>query len=332
MAEEAPQAEYPYPKGKRGVASFEGVEKPVKKGNRGEYYYDTRDKRKKKGTYEGIEKPYKIGSDGSYYYNDSKPNKDDKVEGYEGVEQPVDRDSRGGYYYSIRNKKKKKANVKYGPKPAKVRHDGTYIYDVEVGETNNTFFFRGGTFGAPEIKSESGATFDDVYGNSNNFVLALEYDWKIAEDLFFKLGSGFTSVEGQGQFAGGGIRQPKEKFQFYIFPNTFTLSYKLQIWNIQYLTPYIEAGPGYFGFIENRSDSDIFKFDGDKTKIGGAFVATATAGLLISMSKFMSGTDLLTEYGATQAWFDLQYKRIIGLDDRKDFSSDMITGGFAIGF
>ncbi len=328
FSEEPPPSEYPYPE--RTVAEDSlGVEKPVRRGKNGEYYYSTDKKKKRKNPYSDVEQPSRVGSDGSYYYGNGSDKKSDKIDYYEGVEEPIDQDSRGGYYYS-RKKKARESTVKYGPKPAKIEKDGTYIYNMEVGETQNTFYLRGGVLGSPEITASNGSTFDDIYGNSNNFVLAIEYDWILSSNLFLKLGSGFTSTEGQGRFEDGS--EAREKFQFYIFPNTLSLAYKLQIGDIQYLTPYIEGGAGYFAFIENRSDGDVFSFNGETTKYGGAFVGTATAGLLISLSKFSNGTSLRTDYGATQSWIDLQYKQVFGLDKRKDFSSNMITGGFAIGF
>ncbi len=53
---------------------------------------------------------------------------------------------------------------------------------------------------------------------------------------------------------------------------------------------------------------------------------------MISLTKLVGDTNLRSDYGVTQSWFDLQYKQIVGLDSRKDFSSNMITGGFALGF
>ena len=328
-AEEEPEPEYPYPKTKKSKAME--LEKPAKVDNRGVYYYKTDNKKKKKKTMKGVEAPYKIGSDGTYYYGDedSLP-----AEVIKGVEKPIDSDSDGSYYYSRERKKKGKKNL-YGPQPTKVHSDGSHSYNVEVTETKNTFYLRGGVYGPPDIQpvSAGGSTYKDVYGTGSNFIVTFEYDWLLTNSIFLKLGSGFTSQEGEGQFSTpiAGV-EPRETFQFYIFPTTLSVSYKFQLWNIQYLTPYVEGGLGYFAFVENRSDGDIFSFNGETTKYGGAFVTTATAGLLISLSIFQSGSSLQSDYGATQTWLDIQYKQILGLDSRKDFSSNMITGGFAVGF
>lgn len=327
--EKAPAAEYPYPE--RAVASDSlGVEAPVKKGKRGEYYYDTKTEKKKK-SYKGVEQPYKVGPDGSYYYKTDSDDKKDK--NYKGVEQPVDTDSDGGYYYST-DQKKSSSKVKYGPKPSRVNSDGSYMYNAELkDETENTLFLRLGMASPPSIQADNGSSFDDVYGTDSNFILTLEYDWALSKDLFIKVGSGITSTQGNGQFASGSLSiDPRETFQFFVFPNTVTFSYKFQVWNSQMVTPYIEAGPGYFTFIENRSDGNIFSFNGKTTKYGGAFVATASLGFLISVSSWSPGTDLVTDYGASQSWVDVQFKQVFGLDQRKDFTSNIITAGIAIGF
>lgn len=330
FSEQEPEPEYPQPS--RRISSDENLrlEQPVRKTRSGEYYYDPSNRKKSKRPYKGVEQPYRVGKDGTYYYGSDK--KRSKLEGYEGVEQPMDTDSEGGYYYS-RKKKKKKPKAMYGEKPTRVTLDGAYIYDDQAGETRNSFSLRGGAISAPSFSSPSGATYKDIYGDGFKFLLALEYDWKITNELYFKFASGISSAQGKGRFQNTPGLESQETFQFFLFPNTFNLSYKFQIWDIQYLTPYIEGGPGYFTFIESRNDGSIFDFDSNITKIGGALVASAAGGLLISITKIAGGVNSFrSDYGATQAWVDLQFKQIFGLDKRKDFTSNMITAGISVGF
>lgn len=303
----------------------EGV---IRKDHAGAYYYGTDKKDKKKKTIKGVQQPYKVDSDGVYYYGDESSQ---KAKAIDGVEQPIDKDSSGGYYYSRKKKPKKPKNT-YGEQPSRVNADGSYFYDAEEQEANNNFALRFGMFAPPQLKAGNDTTYEDVYGNNSSFILALEYDWKLSSNLYVKFSSGFTSAQGSGRFANGNASgsAPRETFQFFVFPNTFTGVYKIPI--SDYITPYIEAGPGYFTFIESRSDGSIFEFDGEKTKFGGALVAAAAGGLLISITKFSSGNTFLSDYGASQAWVDLQFKQIFGLDSRKDFTSNIITGGIAIGF
>jgi hypothetical protein len=306
-------------------------EQPIRKGKRGTYYYETNRRKKNREIHEGVEKPYKVDSDGVYYYNTDTSS---KKEVPAGVEQPIDQDSSGGYYYSKKKKKKKRKNT-YGGQPTTVNEDGSYFYDLESHDVDNVFSLRFGLASPPNFKtSNPDVDYEDVYGSDSKILISLEYDWKLTKQFFVKFASGFTSMQGQGRFASGGNggATPQESFQFFVFPNTFTAVYKFQLYDLQYLTPYVEAGPGYFTFIESRSDGNLFDFNGETTKLGGAFVGAAAAGLLISINKFSQGNSFLADYGASQAWVDLQFKQIFGLDSRKDFTSNMITAGIAIGF
>lgn len=322
-AEDPPEAEYPYPS---TVKETSTVEQPVKIDSSGTYYYDTNPKKKLKKI-QGVEAPIDGDEDGTYYY---PINKKQKTNNIDGVEKPISGDNDGTYYYMEKRKQKPVPNGV--PQPKKIEKDGTYVYnDDEDRPTTSAFYFRGGTFGAPKIK---GATqnYEQVYGTDSNWVIAFEYEWKMFDflgELLVKFGSGISIDDGTGQYATPGNNNPailpKEEFQFILFPNTLSLSYKFQFWNSQYFTPYVDGGLGYYTFWERRSDNK-------KNNLGGAPVLSASAGLLISLTKWTSGTSLLSDYGIHQMWLDLQYRQVVGLDDRKDFSSNMITGGFGFGF
>lgn len=329
FAEQAPPAEYPYPE--RRPTALEDIEQPIAKDPSGAYYYDTSTDKQKKSTYQGVEQPKKIGEDGTYYYSDDEDESADNNNGYPGAEQPVDKDSEGGYYYKRRSKNKKVKSL-YGEQPSKVTEDGAYYYDLNPGPVQNTLSFRLGIFSPPKLTAPGGTTYASIYGSKAGMVMMAEYDWRLSKQLSVKVGSGVTVSDGHGHFASSTSPiQPKETFQFYIFPNTLSFTYKLQLWDVQWITPYVEGGPGYFTFVEARSDGGIFAFDGT-SKYGGAFTMTAGGGLLFSLSKFMQGSALLTDYGASQAWVDIHFRQVIGIDKRKDFTSNMITAGIALGF
>ncbi len=233
----------------------------------------------------------------------------------------------GGFAFGFGEKKKPiKIN---GENPGQKNKDGSHVYNHKtLPGVNRVFSLLGGVYGPPDIQSTrtGGQNYQEMYSDKMQLVLQFEYDWKLFNSVFLKLGSGVTQAEGKGQFlnANHGL-EPRETFQFYIFPTTLSLSYKLSVWDTQYLTPHADAGMGYFGFVEHRSD-------GNQTHYGGAFVSSLGLGILISLSNSKNGTSTFNEYGIIQSWLNLQYRRIIGLDDRKDFSSDMITGGVAFGF
>ena len=222
--------------------------------------------------------------------------------------------------------------------PVKTNKRGEYFYGNNKSvKTNKIISLLAGAYGPPDIESTrtGGLNYRKIYSHKEQFVFRLEFDQRLFRlesdqgllgSVFLKLASGFTSARGEGFFLNNSKNEkPKETFNFYIFPTTLSLSYKLNLWNTQYLVPYLDAGMGYFGFAEHRSD-------GKKTSYGGAGVSSFSFGSLIRLTRDNNGTSLLYDYGITNIWLNLQYQRVIGLDKRKDFSSDMISAGFAFGF
>ncbi len=228
------------------------------------------------------------------------------------------------------------------PKPSKIDDEGNYFYGSETARDKyykldprepikSAFFLRFGTIGPYEIQSDNGKTYKQIYSKDSSFVVGFEYERMIGQLLgkwSWKLNTGLTTEQGQGSFANPNPNfTAQEKFNFFIFPNTATLSYKMRFSDTQWITPYFDGGAGYFTFIEHRDD-------GDKTAIGGAPVLTGSAGLLFSLTAIdqVAAATMFEDYNVKQLWLDLQYRRIEGLDDKKDFSSDMITAGFGFAF
>jgi hypothetical protein len=237
------------------------------------------------------------------------------------IERPVEIDEDTGDYY-------------YRPKS----DDGIVHYKVDgLPPIKGGMFIRFGTIGPFAIKSDnSTSTYKDIYSKSSSFVVFLEYDRKIGQfggQWSYKLGSGVTTEQGGGRFSDPNTltntnsAPPKEKFNFYVMPNTALLNFKMRYSDSQLLTPYLEAGAGYFTFIEYRSD-------GKHTSFGGAPVLAGAAGLLISMDIFdkNSSSLLYQDYDINHIWLDLQFRYNLGLVDKKDFSSNMMTAGFGFAF
>lgn len=228
------------------------------------------------------------------------------------------------------------------PQPEKINDEGDYLYKPEknvdaihykvdhLPPIKGAFYLRFGTIGPYDITGDAGATFQQIYSDKSSFALVLEYERYLGQLLgkwTLKLGSGITTEEGNGRFVNDPSTTPKEKFNFFIMPNTALLNYKFKFSDTQLITPYIEGGAGYFTFIEYRTD-------GDKTNFGGAGVLAVAGGILVSMNILdkNAGSIMYEDYGVSHLWFDLQFRRYEGLDKQKDFSSDMITGGFGFAF
>lgn len=230
------------------------------------------------------------------------------------------------------------------PRPKKINDDGDYIYEAtpakeaiyykvdDLPPIKGAFFFRVGTIGPYDVTGDTGVTYQQMYTTRKSIVLAMEYERYLGQLLgkwTVKLSSGLTNESGTGRFSSASYANltPKEKFNFLILPNTALLNYKFKFSDGQWLTPYVEAGPGYFTFLEYRTDGHEFHF-------GGAGVLAAGGGLLISMSMFdkrASGI-MYEDYGVNHIWIDLQFRRYQGLDKQKDFSSNMATAGFGFAF
>ncbi len=228
------------------------------------------------------------------------------------------------------------------PKPEKINDEGDYIYKgekpteavyykvTELPPIKGAFFLRFGSIGPYDITGDSGTTFQQMYSTSGSLVIVAEYERYIGNLLgkwAIKLGSGISTEEGNGRFVNDASSVPREKFNFIIFPNTALLNYKLKYSDSQLFTPYFEAGAGYFTFIEYRTD-------GEDPTFGGAAVLAFSGGLLISMNLLdrNSASIMYEDYGINHLWFDLQFRRYQGLDDKKDFTSNMITAGFGFAF
>lgn len=230
-------------------------------------------------------------------------------------------------------------------KPAEVDEDtgDFYYHPVENTDTihykvdslppiKGAAFVRFGTIGPFDIKSDSGnLNYKDVYSKKASVVAAFEYQRHLGHfggKWSYKLATGVTTESGSGRFNDpSATLTPREKYQFIVFPNTALLNYKLNFSDRQYFTPYLEAGGGYFTFIEYRND-------GDRTAFGGAPVLTAGGGLLISLDLFEknASSKLYEDYGINGMWLDLSFRQNVGLDDKKDFTSSMATGGFGFAF
>lgn len=338
--ERAPQGEPPYPEypQPRPSDSQNSLEKPKAVQSDGTYIYDTEKKVKAPKSRPGVERPERVGTDGSYYYNTDNKYKEPVKRS--GVPQPSDKDDDGTYYYS-RDKNKKSNKKRQGiENPSSIESDGTYVYgDKESEDYNSTFYFNLGALGPFDWQgtTPNSLSYKDVYSTSPNFLLAGGYEWKMFDFLgsfLVRIDSGIMFAEGKGQFNGAnnvnqGLNlKPKEAFQLYLFPNTFSVVYKFESSPSQYLIPYVSGGLGYYTFWERRTDNK-------KNSFGGATVTTVSGGLLVSLKAFnkLFGTGSIdTEYGISQSWLNLQYRRVIGLDARKDFSSNMFLMGVAFGF
>lgn len=230
-------------------------------------------------------------------------------------------------------------------KPSSISDEGDYFYEGEsapdatyykmdhLPPISGAAYFRMGSVSSFNLQGDTGRNYKEIYGDRPGLGVLFDYEWQLghlAGKWTFKASSGLVIGNGTGQFENSSTNSslvPKETFLFGVMPNTAILNYKLRFSDTQWFIPYVEGGAGYFTFIEYRND-------GKKTAFGGAPVASAAGGILISLSildRNSAGT-LYDDYGVTHMWLDLQARRNFGLSKQKDFSSNVFSAGFGFAF
>lgn len=325
--ETPPEPEYPYPKQTPKTSqSVKDLEQPERTDPHGTYYYSTDSVNQDTDFAEGIEKPKKVGRDGTYYYG---PLKEDEqpAKNLKGTEQPTKEDKKGAYYYDEKTASKPNRDKLIGEQPTKMEEDGTFFYDEVQQLATRRAALRFGALTAPNISADvdNGLDFEKVYSSDPMFGFMMEFDWLITDDSYVKVATGLTVASGIGQFVNDSELTPRETFQFYLMPNMASYGYRLRVSEDPLFVPYIEGGAGYFTFVESLMEEGRYSF-------GGALVVGATAGLQISITKHSRDPALFAEYGIKQMWLDIQIRQLIGLDERKDFTSQMFNAGLVVGF
>lgn len=231
------------------------------------------------------------------------------------LEQPESISEDGEYFY-----KPKSANDA-------MYYDMTHLPPIKRGA-----FFRISSTSSFQITGDNGRTYQQVYGEDPGIGIVFDYEWPLfvmTGKWSLKASTGFTFGNGRGQFADptNAALEPKEKYLILISPHTALLNYKMTFSDTQLFIPYVEAGPGFYTYIEHRND-------GDKTGFGGAPVFAAAGGFLVSLSLLDRNAAglLYDDYGINHLWFDVQFRRNQGLDKGTDFSSNVISTGFGFAF
>jgi len=213
-----------------------------------------------------------------------------------------------------------------------------YIYRVDESDQKRAASFRLGIFKPtnlenPEQAGQDGSTFDDNYDQTGNPMVMFDYEWQLWKTpigkLGVKAGIGLYVAQGHGHFRAGpnsGL-VPREMFTFLTFPTTGGVVYRLQWRDRQTFVPYGEGGGVLFPFGEFRDDDKPPKF-------GGSVGAYFAGGLAINLTSFdaLSRVQLDREYGINSVYLLAEFRAIVAITQRYDFSSTLINGGFLMEF
>lgn len=215
----------------------------------------------------------------------------------------------------------------------KITKKGGYHYKVKPSEQKSAASFRFGMASFPNLQNQSGtATFQDIYDEDKKPMLMVDYEWQLFQGfgkLGLKVGSGLLMASGKGQFETPfqGSTDAKEKYSFYVFPNSIAAVYRLDIFDKQWLVPFAEVGLDYMSFIEIRDDAEDFKFGGAPHfhfAVGGSFL------LDVLGRDMMSEID--SQYGVNHLWLTAEYRRLESIAGDFDFTDDVVNGGIMVEF
>lgn len=219
----------------------------------------------------------------------------------------------------------------------RITKDREYLYKVNESPQSRAFTFHVGLYhpnelANPDNPGQVGATFDENYQSSNSPSIMLDYEWQLWKSPVgkwgLKVGSGLFVAQGNGHFAAGSGNPnagltPREVFTFALVPVNVGAVYRLQLWHRQMLVPYAEGGGTLFGFSEFRDDNKGPKF-------GGALGAYFAAGGALNLTYFdpRSRIRLDREYGINAVYLTAEFRQIISITKRYDFTSNLVNGGF----
>jgi hypothetical protein len=282
-----------------------------------------------------VYRPSHIGSDESYHYGTEL--EQPSVTAPAGITTPVRASKQGEFFYEQDRDLPTFSGRTGVERPVEIKRSGEFNYKTLASREKASASFRLGFMSPPKIVN-NGIRYVDVYGSTEVPTILGDYEWRLFSNVGrfgIKFGSGIMSSSGSGRFknpppAGAPARitdVAEEKFTFITFPNQLTASYKFQYTSKQLFVPYVEGGAGYFTFIEIRDDDKPPKF-------GGAAVTSAAGGLnfLLDWLDPKAVRQLDLEYGINHVYLSLEYRLIVGLNPKYDFSSNSISAGISMDF
>jgi|GEM_PF-498631 len=206
------------------------------------------------------------------------------------------------------------------------------------GDIRYAFGLRYGASLVRDVTAVPGAMirpFDELYGSHYvpEFSLFFEYQF-LRHERFASLGIlggvGLAYFHGQGTLKvnlakpwapGESFGQgAKTQFQFYAVPVTAALTYRMNLLN--YLRPFVMAGPTGIFYMETRND-------GQNGKHGYSKALSTSAGVSVLMD-WLSSRDAWDSYrgsGIRHSYLTAEYSKVFALDSDVDFVASGIWAG-----
>lgn len=231
-------------------------------------------------------------------------------------------------------RKKKHPGAKQGLK--RITAKGEYIYETPESPQTKSISVHFGSFPSLATVNSQGDGFADIYGEGGQAFFLFDYEWIWGKTalgrLHFKLGTGILFASGKGRInvirGGTTVRQEAfEEFTMVTFPNSASFVYRFEIFDKQYIVPYVEAGGDAFAIAEIRNDNK-------PVKLGYAPAAHGAAGVLISLTAWSREAAFIfdSNYGVNNAWLSLEMRQYVGFDENLDFTSQVVNAGFTFDY
>jgi hypothetical protein len=214
-----------------------------------------------------------------------------------------------------------------------------YLYKIDETEQKHAASFTAGMFhpgnlSNPDAAGEVGSTFDDNYQQSDAPAFTVTYEWQFWPSAIGKwgiqAGSGAYIAQGNGHFVvhdgatnpNAGLT-PREVFTFAVIPLNLGVVYRLQMFHRQMVVPYGLGGGTVFSFAELRDDNKGPKF-------GGSLGAYFAGGVALNLTYFdaLSRIQLDREYGINAVYLTAEFRQIVAITQRYDFTSSLVNAGF----
>lgn len=210
----------------------------------------------------------------------------------------------------------------------KIDRRGIYQYKTRVPEKSAAASMQFGYQTTPQISSDKGFTFADMYGTDGVVGLVGSYEWQPFRrfgSLGLSFESGLTVARGNGRFSSGEVAS--EIYTMVIVPANLLVVYRFEYMRRQWVVPFIEGGGGVYGMAEVRDD-------GKKPTLAAAPAAMGGGGIHINLSRFdPAGAFVLAqEYSVADMWLTIRGRVIQGLNSDLDISSELISAGFTVDF
>ncbi|MCB0362632.1 MAG: hypothetical protein KDD35_07915 [Bdellovibrionales bacterium] len=216
----------------------------------------------------------------------------------------------------------------------RIKSDGTYIYATEMSDQDRASSLRFGMYEPQQLSNpDTEVEFTYLYPDSSMPILLYDYEWQLWRGPFgklgWKVGTGIYTANGNGSFksAENASITPRENFTFIALPNSIGLIYRLQFWDSQPLVPFVEGGLDAITFAEIRDDNKGPKF-GLATAAHGSGGVAFNIGLLDKSSVIT----LDREFGINSVWITLEYRLLLAINKKFDFSENFLNGGVMVEF